>query len=152
MNTKTKILLGLAVILALGVTSIYVVKADTYCYPSSSNCLLYAQGYHTVINNAGSYWSPTIYSKTVTPPINIDDIGYGWWNAKHSCNGTWLWGTTVYGGVPHNTSLYYASMTIPKPACVPAGARVGYSGGSHDFYDWPYSHLYFNTSATGGIP
>lgn len=152
MNTKTKILLGLAVILALGVTSIYVVKADTYCYPSSSNCVLYAQGYHTVINNAGSYWSPTIYSKTVTPPINIDDIGYGWWNAKHSCNGTWLWGTTVYGGVLHNTSLYYASMTIPKPACVPAGARVGYSGGSHDFYDWPYSHLYFNTSATGGIP
>lgn len=152
MSTKAKILIGLVVILAFSTTSIYMAKAADFCYPYTSNCLTYARGLHNVVNSTGSYWSPTITSKTVDPATNMDDIGYGWWNAQHSCNGTVLWGTTMYGGVLHYTSLYYAAMTKLKPPCTPAGGRVGYSGGSHDFYKWPYSHMYFNTSVYGGIP
>lgn len=153
MNIKTKIILGLGVILVLSAIGMYIAEAASFCYPNNTTCTTYAQGYHGVSNSSGSYWSANVTSKTISPPLNMDDIGYGYWNVKAHCNGQWMYGwTSPSGSVLHNTSLFYASKTVLKPFCTPAGGRAGFSNGSHDFYKWPNNHMYFNTSASASIP
>lgn len=153
MKITHKLLLGITVVLILSIFGMIAAIAASQCYPSSSTCLTQAQGIHDVTNGSGSYWYPSVRSWTTNPVLNLDDIGYGYWNIKHGCNGVWTWGwTSSVGEVAHYTSNFYRSKTIAKPSCSNPNARTGYSGGAHDFYKYPHSHLYYFTSYSRAIP
>ncbi|MBW7920189.1 MAG: hypothetical protein H3C52_12940 [Anaerolineales bacterium] len=153
MKLSHKILFGMVAILILSSISLFKARAASTCYPSSAVCLTLAQGIHDVGNLGGKYWYPSVRSWTTNPALNLDDIGYGYWNIKHGCNGVWTWGwTSSIGEVEHYTSNFYRSKTILKPACSNPNARTGYSGGTHDYYKYPYSHMYFFTQYSRAIP
>lgn len=142
---------GVTTVLALGLVTARAVQAGTQCYPSYSNCLTLAKYYHTVWNNPGIYWDAGVRSYTDSPPRVMDDIGFSYWTVRQRCNGTIVWQTTYSGHVLHYTSSYWAATTRQKVACNPY-ARVGESLGNHDFYDWPYSHIYPYSFESGAIP
>lgn len=153
MKTSIKITVGIVAIIALSAISTFAVKAVSSCYPTSGNCLTRAQGIHLVTNNSGAYWYPGVRSYTTSPAMNMDDIGYGYWNIKHGCNGNWTWGyTTPYGSVSHYTNNFFNQEQSGKPTCTSNLVRSGYSGGTHDHYKSPYSHMYLFSSAAGLIP
>jgi hypothetical protein len=154
MKTYFKVLLGVSVTLVLAVISTFAVKAVSSCYPTSGGpCLTQAQGIHGVANAGGSYWYASVRSYTTNPVLTLDDIGYGYWNIKRGCNGSWTWGwTSPTGSVLHYTSNFYKQEAILKPSCSSSGARTGYSAGTHDHYKYPYTHLYMFSISTGGIP
>lgn len=89
MNTKTKIILGLAVILVLGAISVHVVKADSFCYPSNSNCITVTQGTHSVTNYAGEYWASQTIQKPPCTPVS-GRVGYSGGSHDFSSVGLFL--------------------------------------------------------------
>lgn len=153
MRVTNKFVFGTIVVLLLSMISSFTVQAVSSCYPTTGICRTQAQGVHNVSNAGGSYWYPSVRTYTTNPPYSLDDIGYGYWNIKHGCNGVWTWGwTSPSGSVSHYTSNFYRQQATPKPTCSSAAARTGYSAGTHDWYKYPSPHLYIFSKATGGIP
>jgi len=147
-----KLALGIMTILVLGLLVTAKAQASSRCYPSSGNCLTYANYYHTVTNHTGSYWDAGVRSYTASPTRTMDDIGYSYWAIREWCYTT-LSKTNTYGGhVLHYTSSYWAASTRTKQFCSNPSQRLGESLGNHDFYDWPYSHIYPYSYTSGSIP
>ena len=147
-----KLVVGVITILVLGLLITVGVDAGSQCYPSSGNCLTLAQYYHTVWNNSGSYWDAGVRSYTANPTRVMDDIGYSYWTVRQRCYGSIIQQTNYGGHVLHYRSSYWAAVTKIKAYCSNPYARLGESLGNHDFYDWPYSHIYPYSYEDGWIP
>ena len=138
----SKLTLGIFVILFLGVTVHIMANAGSQCYPSSSNCLTQAEYIHTVTNDNSTYWSAGVSSRTNNPVRTMDDIGYSYWTTRQYCSGVIKKQNQMSGNVLHYKSNYWASATYAKVTCSNPNGREGESLGNHDFYDYPYSHIY----------
>ena len=146
-TTFRRIAVGVAVILVLNFAIFSVAKASATSANYNGITIAYAE---KSITNHSTYWEQRLWSKSQSPAINMDDIGYSWWTIRERCNGV-IMNQVQYGGhVLHNTSLYYSGNTMTKKTC--GGYRLGESLGNHDYYEYPYSHLYLYLASTTSIP
>jgi hypothetical protein len=132
-----KIALSLLLVIALNVVLYSAAKAVTT--QQNYNGITTAQAEKTITNGT-PYWDARLWSRSKSPAISMDDIGYSWWTVREKCGTTITNQVSVPAHVLHNTSLYYAANTMTKRSC--DGFRYGQSLGNHDHYEYPYSHLY----------
>jgi len=147
-----KLALGITTILIMGLLVTAVVKASSQCYPSSGNCLTTAYYYKYIYNGPGSYWETSVYTYTANPTRTMDDIGYSYWSVRQWCYDTLLHASTYGGNVNHYASSHWVTSPRTKYYCTNPYQRMGESLGNHDFYDWPYSHMYPYTYKSAYIP
>ena len=140
-----KVTLSLILVIILNLVLFGVVKAVTTS--QNYNGITTAKAEKT-IENGTPYWNAKLWSRSQSPVINMDDIGYSYWTVREKCGTTVTKQVNLSGHVLHNTSLYYSAQTMPKQNC--SGFRYGESLGNHDFYEYPYSHLYMYLS-TGNV-
>lgn len=140
-----KIVLSLLLVIALNLILFGIAKAVT----TSQNYygITTAQAEKT-IQNGTPYWNAKLWSRSQSPAINMDDIGRSYWTVREKCGTTITNQVNLSGHVLHNTSLYYSAQTMTKRAC--SGFRYGESLGNHDYYEYPYSHLYMYLN-TGNV-
>lgn len=148
----TKATLGITIILTLGLLVTGVAKAYSQCYPSSGNCRTTAYYFHYVWNAPGSSWEAGVRSFTANPTRTMDDIGYSYWSLRQWCYTTLLYATTYGGHVNHYASDYWATTIQYKYICSNPNQRLAESLGNHDFYDWPYNHIYPYSYKSAYIP
>ncbi len=145
--TFRRIAVGVIVILVLNFAVFSIAKASATSQSYNGITTAYAE---KSIMNYSTHWDTKLWSKSKSPAINMDDIGYSWWTIREKCNGV-ITNQVQYGGhVLHNTPLYYSATTMTKRTC--SGYRLGESLGNHDYYEYPYSHLYLYLSSTTNIP
>jgi len=82
----------------------------------------------------------------------MDDIGYSYWTLRQWCGGIIIAQMVSPGHVLHYTSVYWASSMQQKAYCGAPYTREGESLGNHDFYDWPYNHIYPYSAARHIVP
>lgn len=140
-----KIALSLMLVIALNLTLYSIVQAVTT--QQNYNGITTAHAEKTIVNGT-PYWNAKLWSTSKNPALSMDDIGYSYWTVREKCGSIIKTQVNFSGHVLHNTYLYYSAQTMTKKSCT--GFRYGESLGNHDFYEYPYSHLYMYLS-TGNV-
>lgn len=132
-----KVITSLAIVIVLNIILYGVAKAVTTQQNYYGITTAHAE---KTVENGTPYWNAKLWSTSKNPALSMDDIGYSYWTVREKCGSAITNQVNLGGHVLHNTYLYYSAQTMTKQYC--GGFRYGESLGNHDYYEYPYSHLY----------